>query len=113
VDRQRIWVYVFAGVFVGLAGLLQFSRLGAGDPTVAEGLELEVIAAVVIGGASLSGGRGTILGTLIGALLMATLRSGCSQLGLNNWVQQMVTGASIVAAVSLDSWRVARSKSKH
>ncbi len=113
VNRQRVLVYMLAGGLVGLAGILQFSRLGVGDPTVADGLELEVIAAVVIGGASLSGGRGSIAGTLLGALLMTTLHAGCSQMGLNNWVQQMVTGASIVAAVGLDYWRVSKSKSGH
>jgi ribose transport system permease protein len=84
---------------------MQFSRLTVGDPTVAVGLELDVIAAVVIGGGSLSGGEGSILGTLVGALIMTIIRSGCSQMGLPNWVQEIVTGGIIVAAVALDRWR--------
>ena len=84
---------------------MQFSRLTVGDPTVAVGLELDVIAAVVIGGGSLSGGEGSILGTLVGALIMTVIRSGCSQMGLPNWVQEIVTGGIIVAAVALDRWR--------
>ncbi|MCK6491781.1 MAG: ABC transporter permease, partial [Planctomycetes bacterium] len=73
--------YALAGLFVGLAGLLQLSRLTQGDPTVAAGLELDVIAAVVIGGASLAGGTASIAGTLCGALMMAYLNNRCSLLG--------------------------------
>ncbi len=71
---------------------MEFSRLSVGDPTVAVGLELDVIAAVIIGGGSLSGGRGTVLGTLAGAAIMTVIQVGCSQQGLPNWVQQIVTG---------------------
>jgi len=60
---------------------------------------------VVIGGGSLSGGEGSILGSLIGALIMSVIRSGCSQMGLPNWVQEIITGAIIVVAVALDRWR--------
>ena len=77
-----------------LAGVLEFSRLSVGDPTVAVGFELDVIAAVIIGGGSLSGGRGTVVGTLAGAAIMTVIQVGCSQLGLPNWVQQIVTGGS-------------------
>jgi ribose/xylose/arabinose/galactoside ABC-type transport system permease subunit len=76
-----------------------------GDPTTAQGTELEVIAAVVIGGASLSGGSGSILGTLVGALLMTVVDNGCTKLGLDNWVQEVVTGGIIVAAVVVDRLR--------
>jgi ribose transport system permease protein len=93
---------------VGFAGLLQFSKLSVGDPTVAVGLELDVIAAVIIGGGSLSGGRGTVAGTLIGAAIMTVIQIGCSQKGLANWVQQIVTGGIIVAAVALDRIRSQR-----
>jgi ribose/xylose/arabinose/galactoside ABC-type transport system permease subunit len=72
---------------------------------VAVGLELDVIAAVIIGGGSLSGGRGTVAGTLIGAAIMTVIQIGCSQRGLANWVQQIVTGCIIVAAVALDRIR--------
>jgi ribose/xylose/arabinose/galactoside ABC-type transport system permease subunit len=94
-----------SAAFAGVAGVMQFSRLTVGDPTVAVGLELDVIAAVVIGGGSLSGGEGSILGSMVGALIMTVIRSGCSQMGLPNWVQEIVTGSIIVLAVALDRWR--------
>jgi ribose/xylose/arabinose/galactoside ABC-type transport system permease subunit len=72
---------------------------------VAVGLELDVIAAVIIGGGSLTGGVGTVLGTMIGATIMSIVAIGCSQYGLANWVQQIVTGTIIVLAVALDRWR--------
>jgi len=105
VNRLKLYVYGIAGFFAGLAGLMQYSRLTIGDPTVAQGLELDVIAAVVIGGGSLSGGEGSILGTIVGALIMAVIRSGSSILGLDNWVQEILTGTIIVAAVALDRLR--------
>ena len=111
VDRAKVWIYTLGGAFAGLAGVMQFSRLTVGDPTVAVGLELDVIAAVVIGGGSLSGGEGSILGSLVGALIMSVIRSGCSQMGLANWVQEIITGAIIIAAVALDRLRHRQSKS--
>jgi ribose transport system permease protein len=81
------------------------SRLRQGDPTVAAGSELDIIAAVVIGGGSLSGGQGTILGTIVGALIMAFLRNGCQQMGWANYVQEIIIGAIIVAAVGIDQLR--------
>jgi ribose transport system permease protein len=106
VQRVKLMVYVFAGVLTGLAGLMQFSRLTVGDPTVAVGLELDVIAATVIGGASLSGGQGSIIGSIVGALFMTTISNGFSQMGLPEWVKQIVTGSIIVIAVALDRLRV-------
>jgi len=105
VERTKIGVYAACAALAGVAGILQFSKLSVGDPTVADGLELDVIAAVIIGGGSLSGGRGSVAGTLLGACTMAIIATGCSQKGLPNWVQQMVTGAIIVLAVALDRWR--------
>lgn len=107
-DGVQLRVFLLAGLFIGLAGLMQLSRLGQGDPTVAKGLELSVIAAVVIGGASLSGGEGSIFGALMGALIMNTISTGASQLGWNQWVQDIVTGVIILTAVALDRWRIAR-----
>jgi len=107
-DRLKVTIYAIAGLLFGLAGVMQMSRLRVGDPTVAAGLELDVIAAVVIGGGSLNGGEGTILGSMIGALIMAFLRSGCQQLGWENYIQEIIIGAIIVIAVALDRWRSAR-----
>jgi len=105
VDRVKVMIFMLCGAFAGLAGLMQFSRLTVGDPTVAVGLELDVIAAVVIGGGSLSGGEGSILGTLAGALIMTVIASGCIQMELPNWVQEIITGAIIIIAVALDRLR--------
>ena len=105
VERTKIGVYAAAGALAGVAGILQFSRLSVGDPTVAVGLELDVIAAVIIGGGSLNGGRGSVLGTVLGACTMAVITTGCTQKWLPNWVQQIVTGGIIILAVALDRWR--------
>ncbi len=105
ITRTKIVVYALTAACAGLAGLLQFAKLSVGDPTVAVGTELDVIAAVIIGGGSLSGGRGTIAGTVIGAAIMTIIQIGCSQKGLANWVQQIVTGGIIVVAVALDRVR--------
>jgi ribose/xylose/arabinose/galactoside ABC-type transport system permease subunit len=105
ISRTKILVYTLSAALAGMAGLLQFSKLSVGDPTVAIGLELDVIAAVIIGGGSLTGGRGTVLGTIIGAAIMTIIQIGCSQKGLPNWVQQIVTGGIIVVAVALDRVR--------
>jgi ribose/xylose/arabinose/galactoside ABC-type transport system permease subunit len=99
----KVSVYAIAAVMAGLAGLMQFSRLTVGDPTVAMGLELDVIAAVVIGGGSLSGGEGSILGTLVGAMLMTEIKTGTH--GLAMWIQEIITGVIIVFAVALDRLR--------
>ncbi len=105
VDKTKLIIYTLVGIFASIAGLIQFSRLTVGDPTVAAGLELDVIASVVIGGGSLSGGEGTILGTLVGSLIMTVIRAGCSQMGLSNWVQEIITGIVIVIAVGIDRFR--------
>ena len=105
IGRTKIAVYTIAGMLAALAGILEFSKLSVGDPTVSNGLELDVIAAVIIGGGSLSGGKGSVVGTLAGAAIMAAIQIGCSQLGLPNWVQQIVTGSIIVGAVALDRLR--------
>jgi ribose transport system permease protein len=105
IARTKIAVYAIAGGCAALAGIMTFSKLSVGDPTVANGLELDVIAAVIIGGGSLLGGKGSITGTIAGAAIMAIIQIGCSQQGLPNWVQQIVTGTIIVFAVWLDRWR--------
>ena len=108
VPRVKILVYVLAGALTGLAGVMEFSTLTVGDPTDSMGLELDVIAAVVIGGASLSGGEGSIAGSIVGALLMTAIRTGCTHIGVRNWVQEILTGAIIVVAVAVDRLRHAR-----
>lgn len=105
VTRVKLLVYGLGGALAGIAGVMEFSRLTVGDPTDSIGLELEVIAAVVVGGASLSGGEGSVVGSLVGALLMAVIRTGCTFLGVHNWVQEIVTGGIIVVAVALDRIR--------
>jgi ribose transport system permease protein len=106
--RLKIIVYGCAGLFFGLAGVMQMSRLRQGDPTVAVGAELDIIAAVVIGGGSLTGGEGSIAGSMIGALIMAFLRNGCQQVGWHNYVQEIIIGSIIVLAVAIDRWRHSR-----
>jgi ribose transport system permease protein len=107
IDTGRLTrlTYALAGLLFGLAGVLQMSRLRQGDPTVANGAELDIIAAVVIGGGSLSGGEGSIFGSMIGALVMAFLRNGCQQMGWPNYIQEIIIGAIIVLAVALDRFR--------
>ena len=105
VGRVTLIVYSLAGALAGLAGVMEFSTLTVGDPTDSIGLELEVIAAVVIGGGSLSGGQGSIAGSLIGALLMTVIKTGCTHVGLPNWVQEILTGVIIVVAVGVDTLR--------
>lgn len=105
VDAIKVKMYALCGLFTGLAGVMLVSRLTVGDPTVASGLELDVIAAVVIGGASLSGGSGSIWGSLLGAVTMQVIRSGTSQYGLAQWIQEAITGTIIIVAIALDRFR--------
>ena len=105
VDRLKIAIYAIAGLFFGLAGAMQFSTLSLGDPTSANGLELDVIAAVVIGGASLNGGEGSVMGSIIGALIMSLLRNGSQQMGWEAYVEKIIIGSVIIAAVALDRLR--------
>jgi ribose transport system permease protein len=108
VPRVKVLVYTIAAALAGLAGVVEFGTLTVGDPTDSSGLELEVIASVVIGGGSLSGGEGSVFGALIGAFLMTVIKTGCTYLGWSNWVQEVVTGGIIVTAVAVDRLRRAR-----
>lgn len=106
VIRTRILVYTLAGAFIGVAGLYQFTVLGGeGDPVSGLGLELKVIAAVVIGGGSLSGGRGSVLGTLSGACIITVIQHGCVLIGVPDHYQDILIGLIIIAAVTIDQLR--------
>jgi ribose/xylose/arabinose/galactoside ABC-type transport system permease subunit len=110
--KTELRVYILGCACAGIAAVMQLSYLSMGDPTTAQGYELKAIAAAVIGGASLAGGEGAIFGTLLGALIMTVVDNGCTKVGLDNWVQEVVTGVIIVAAVALDRWRQSKSPAK-
>jgi len=102
VARVRVWVYVLGGALAGVAGLVETARLGSGIPTGGQNYELDVVTAVVVGGASLSGGEGGVVGTLLGALLIAVLRNGANLLGVDPFDQNVYIGLLIIGAVALD-----------
>jgi ribose transport system permease protein len=104
-----LWTYILGGIFAGFAGLVEAARQGSGNPTSAEGYELDVVTAVVVGGASLSGGEGRVSGTILGVLLVAFLRNGLNLIGVEPFLQKAYIGALILAAVAFDQW--ARRKS--
>jgi ribose transport system permease protein len=106
--RTRIAVYSIAGYFAGVAGLYNLTSLSEGDPNSLPGRELDIIAAVVIGGGSLNGGRGSVLGTLSGALLMQVIRHGCRSLGVPTAYEQIIIGVIVIVAVTLDQVRQRR-----
>src|SRR5258705_4767676 len=108
VPLQKVLIYALAGLFFGCAGLMQLTRLTQGDPSGALGLELDMIAAVVIGGASLDGGSGNILGSMIGALVIQTLRNGSSLMNWPTFTQEIIIGVVIILAVGLDRLRQSR-----
>ncbi|MDO5735839.1 MAG: ABC transporter permease [Propionibacteriaceae bacterium] len=105
VKKVLVIVYALSGLFAGLAGLVLAGRLSSAQPTAGSGYELDAIAAVVIGGASLAGGVGGAFGTLIGALLLAVIRNGLNILNVSSFWQQVVIGAVIAIAVGMDSLR--------
>ncbi len=102
VGKFRILIYSLCGALTGIAGVMQYATLGSGNPTEAVGLELDIIAAVVIGGGSLDGGEGSALGTLLGALMLLVLRNGCVMLGVPSYVQNIILGSIIVIAAGID-----------
>jgi ribose transport system substrate-binding protein len=105
VNRQKLAIYALSGVFAAVAGIVLASRLSSAQPQAADGYELDAIAAVVIGGASLAGGTGKASGTLIGALILAVLRNGLNLLNVSAFWQQVVIGVVIALAVLLDTVR--------
>lgn len=104
-SRIRLGVFLLSGLLAGFAGLCHISRLGAADPNAGSGLELSAIAAAVIGGTSLLGGRGSMLSTLLGVLIIATLEAGLAHLGVSEPVKRVVTGVAIVGAVATEAVR--------
>jgi len=105
INRYKLAVYTLMGLASGIAGVMLTSRLNSAQPNVANGAELDAIAAVVIGGTSLFGGQGTIVGTIIGALLMAVIRNGLTLMHVTAFYQQIVIGAVIILAVLIDRLR--------
>jgi ribose/xylose/arabinose/galactoside ABC-type transport system permease subunit len=105
INRYKLGVYTLMGLAAGIAGVMLSSRLNSTQPSVAQGAELDAIAAVVIGGTSLFGGEGTIVGTIIGALLMAVIRNGLNLMHVSAFYQQIVIGSVIVLAVLIDRLR--------
>ena len=103
--RVLVRVYVLSGTLAALSGILLASRMNSGQPNAGVAYELDVIAAVVVGGTSLSGGAGSIAGTFIGAMLIAVLRNGLNLLNVNSYVQQVIVGVVILLAVMLDQVR--------
>ncbi|MGH8023567.1 MAG: ABC transporter permease [Limisphaerales bacterium] len=101
-DRVLIGVYAIAGALAGIAGIVESSRVMSGSPSAGEGYELNAIAAVVIGGTSLSGGIGSMAGTIVGVLIIGAMNNGLDLLGVSSYWQQIVKGAIIVGAVALD-----------
>ena len=101
-ERVLLGVYVLAGVFYGLAGLLSVARTGVGDPNAGQTDNLDAITAVVLGGTSLFGGRGVILGSLVGAVVVGVLRNGLTLMGVDSVYQVLVTGILVILAVTVD-----------
>jgi len=101
----KVAVFALLGLLTGLGGVFYTSRLGSSDPNAGVGLELSAIAAVVIGGTSLMGGRGSVVNTFFGVLIIATLEAGLAQVGASEPTKRVITGLVIVVAVVLDAWR--------
>lgn len=102
VNITKTWIYVISGIMSSAAGMILISRLSSAQPDAGTGFEMDAIAAVVLGGTSLAGGRGRIFGTLIGALIIGTLNNGMNLIGISSFYQQIVKGIVIIIAVLLD-----------
>ncbi len=110
IDRTKVLIYTLAGLLTGWAGVLMFAHGGSGDPSGGEGLELRVIAAVVIGGASLSGGQGTVVGAMLGVLILEILGNGVSIFNVPVEVQYILIGVIIIANTALSQWQQRRTQ---
>ena len=100
--RVKIFVYIFSGIMSALVGIIMSARLNSASPILGDGYELDAIAAAVIGGTSMDGGRGRVIGTLVGALIIGTITNGLDILNVSSYIQQVVKGIVIIAAVLLD-----------
>ena len=112
VNRVKVGVYVIGGALAGLAGVVLASQLGSGQAASSEGLELDVITAIVLGGASIAGGQGTIAGTLAGVLIISLLANGMNILNVPPFYQRIVTGLALLIAVAIDQFRKTRQARK-
>jgi ribose/xylose/arabinose/galactoside ABC-type transport system permease subunit len=110
IERSKVAIYTLAGLLTGWAGIISFAHGGSGDPSAGVGLELDVIAAVVIGGASLTGGRGTVLGTLLGVLILQILGNGVSTFNVPVEVQYILIGVIIIVNTALSGWQQRRAE---
>jgi ribose/xylose/arabinose/galactoside ABC-type transport system permease subunit len=110
IERIKVWIYVLAGLLTGWAGILVFAQGSGGDPTSSVGLELEVIAAVVIGGASLSGGQGNVSGTLMGVLILAILENGVNLFNVAVEVKYILIGVIVIINTALSQWQRQRNE---
>ena len=106
----RLLVLAVSGALAGLGGVFNAAYLGSADPNAGSGMELAAIAAAVIGGTSLMGGRGTVIGAFAGVLIVAVLQNGLAQIGVSEPAKRLITGGVIIIAVFLDSWRIRRGK---
>lgn len=105
INKTKIWVYSISGFMAALSGIILLSRLGSAQPTLGVGYELDAIAAVALGGTSMSGGRGRIYGTIVGVLIIAVLNNGLNILGVSSYYQEVVKGLVILLAVLMDRKR--------
>jgi len=103
-DRVLLGAYTLSGTCAGVAGLLAVARTGVGDPQAGQTENLDTVTAVVLGGTSLFGGRGVVLGTLVGALIVGVFRNGLTLMGVSSVYQVLVTGVLVIVAVATDQW---------
>lgn len=106
VKRVQLYVYMISGFISGIAAVVQGARVGSGLPTIGQGFEMDAIASVVIGGAAMAGGSGTILGTLLGSLILGVLDNGLSLLNVDSYVMNVISGVVVILAVLIDQVRV-------
>ena len=106
VKRVQLYVYVISGFISGIAAVVQGARVGSGLPTIGQGFEMDAIASVVIGGAAMAGGSGTVLGTLLGSLILGVLDNGLSLLNVDSYVMNVISGVVVILAVLIDQVRV-------